>query len=136
MHTLIMNTLIKSRFWLILSLVGMTVFELSKVRRVCDMSSVVVFSFVGIFGNHVMTELHRAFSFCVLFVEEIDKDVSITLDEFFRVSLSVFELFITISLDSHEKCCHLRLMQLLQLFSFLFNQKNLIFHQLVFLILF
>ena len=71
------------------------------------MGSVVVFRFIRVFCDHVMTELHRAFSFCVLFVEKVYKDVAITLNKFFGVSLPVFELFVTISLDSHKKCCHL-----------------------------
>ena len=74
------DTLVESGLGLVLGLVGMAVLELAEVGRVGDMGSVVVLLLVRVFGYHVVPELHGPLGFRVLLVEQVHKDVSVSLD--------------------------------------------------------
>ena len=75
------HTFIESWLRVVGRFVSVAIFKFAKVGRIRDMSSVVLLLFVWIFSYHVMTKLHGSFGFYVLFVEEIYKDVSVSLNK-------------------------------------------------------
>lgn len=97
----------------------MAVLELPQVWLVMDLCPVVLLSFIRVLGDDIVAELHGPLCFCVLLGEQVVQDVLVALDELFRVSLTVLNLLIAISLDPHEESSHLGLVKLLEFLFFL-----------------
>ena len=57
----------------------------------------------------------------VLLVQQVIEDVFVSLYESLRVLLAMLQLFVSISLDSLQKCCESQLLRVAQLGFFLLN---------------